>query len=250
MNKLKYAVILLLGLSMTFMTSCTKDPNNGGNGGGNGGGNNSGGGGNGTYNGHEYVDLGLPSGTLWATCNVGANTPDSIGDYFAWGETEQKVYGDYDWSTYKYFSGGLTKYCTNVEYGAHGFCDNLTVLQAEDDAATANWGDGWCTPTKEQYMELLNNTDFSYATLNGVDGRLFTASNGNNIFFPGGGYRRNTSLYGRRNTYYWSSTLHETFELGEGCAWAFMGKAFVDGGQDSYLERYIGVPVRPVRSNH
>ena len=100
----------------------------------------------GTVNGHEYVDLGLPSGTLWATCNIGANTPEEYGDYFAWGETQTK--DTYSWSTYQYANGTfwqdpqLTKYCTDANYGYNGFTDNLTTLQASDDPATANWGSG------------------------------------------------------------------------------------------------------------
>ena len=138
MKRLTKAVILLLGLSIAIMTSCTKDPNNGGN---NGSGNN----GN-SYNGHEYVDLGLPSGTLWATCNVGATTPEGYGDYFAWGETTPKSV--YNWDTYQYSNGGytyidefrpyFTKYCNKSEYGYNGYTDTLTILQAGDDAATAN----------------------------------------------------------------------------------------------------------------
>ncbi|MBO4370001.1 MAG: hypothetical protein J5808_01395, partial [Paludibacteraceae bacterium] len=90
----------------------------------------------GTLQGHDYVDLGLPSGTLWATCNVGANTPEEYGDYFAWGETTLK--SNYEWSTYKYGTyNQLTKYCYKSDYGKNGFTDTKTTLDAEDDAATA-----------------------------------------------------------------------------------------------------------------
>ena len=85
---------------------------------------------------HEYVDLGLPSGTLWATCNVGATTPEGYGDYFAWGDVEAK--SSTDWGNYKYGKGKnnqLTKYCLNSSYGYNGFSDKLMVLQADDDAA-------------------------------------------------------------------------------------------------------------------
>ena len=78
--------------------------------------------------GHEYVDLGLPSGTLWATCNVGADTPEGYGDYFAWGETEPKEV--YSWETYKWCNGdeySMTKYCTNSQYGYNGFTDGSTI---------------------------------------------------------------------------------------------------------------------------
>ena len=102
---------------------------------------------------HEYVDLGLPSGTLWATCNIGATKPEEFGDYFAWGETEPKEV--YDWSTYKWCGGSaisMTKYCTNDNYGN---VDNKKKLEAEDDAAIANWGSEWRMPTSEEQKELV-----------------------------------------------------------------------------------------------
>ena len=103
----------------------------------------------------EYVDLCLPSGTLWATCNLGANVPEEFGDYYAWGETETKTI--FTVGTYKYCNGdfySLTKYCNDPSYGYNGFTDNLAVLLTEDDAATVNLGDNWCMPTKEQWQEL------------------------------------------------------------------------------------------------
>ena len=171
-------------------------------------------GGSGIYNGYEYVDLGLPSGTLWATCNVGADIPEDYGDYFAWGETETKAV--YDWSTYKYSNGlyggscQLTKYCNNPFHGYNGYTDTLTVLQPTDDAATANWGLGWRTPTVEEWRELEQNTTNTFALQNGVEGRLFTATNGNSLFLPA------PDLLGRSchdvaETYggvYWSSSLN------------------------------------------
>ena len=91
---------------------------------------------------HEWVDLGLPSGTLWATCNIGATSPEGYGDYFAWGETQPKQV--YDWSNYKwgnyYVQGGLSKYVTDSEYGT---VDYKTELEPEDDAASVNWGPSW-----------------------------------------------------------------------------------------------------------
>ncbi len=160
-------------------------------------------------NGHEYVDLGLPSGLLWATCNVGADSPEDYGDYFAWGETQPKDI--YNWSTYQYCMGSnstLTKYCNNSSYGYNGFTDDLTTLLPEDDAATANWGADWRMPTKEEWQELLDNTTRIWTTQNGVDGRLFTASNGNSLFLPAAGYRYYSSLYdaGSKGDY-WSSSL-------------------------------------------
>ena len=117
---------------------------------------------------HTYVDLGLPSGTLWATCNVGANFPEEYGDYFAWGETQPK--DTYNWSTYKYANGDydkLTKYCNRSDYGNNGFTDNLTALQTGDDPATANWGSGWRRPSKAQWDELLANTTNQWTAKNG-----------------------------------------------------------------------------------
>ena len=158
---------------------------------------------------HDFVDLGLPSGTLWATCNVGATTPEGYGNYFAWGETEPKT--TYNWSTYKYCNADydqLTKYCSNSSYGYNGFTDNLTVLQPCDDAATASWGSGWCMPTMEQWDELFQNTTYTWTTQNGVSGRLFTASNGRSLFLPAAGYRWDDELSSvGSNGYYWSGSL-------------------------------------------
>ena len=171
-------------------------------------------------NGYEYVDLGLPSGLLWATCNIGADSPEDYGDYFAWGETQPKDI--YDWDTYQYCNGycnTLTKYCNNSSFGYNGFIDNLTTLLPEDDAATANWGSGWRMPTKEEWQELYQNTTHIYTTQNGVNGRLFTASNGNSLFLPAAGYRHGSSLYNAGSDgYYLSSSLITGGPIG---AWYF-----------------------------
>ena len=151
---------------------------------------------------HEYVDLGLPSGTLWATCNVGASRPEDHGDYFAWGETKKKDV--YDWDTYKHAKGAfdkLTKYCNKSDYGYNGFADTLTELQPIDDPATANWGNGWYTPKKKQWYELMVHTLGTWTTRNGVKGWLFTSRrNGKSLFLPAAG----DSGYGN----YWSSSLN------------------------------------------
>ena len=196
MNRfMKSLAPLMLMAMVLFAASCGKDddPNNGGG-----------------LNGHEYVDLGLPSGTLWATCNVGATTPEGYGNYFAWGETEPKT--SYNWSTYKYWKTDyvqLTKYCSNSSYGYNGFTDNLTVLQPSDDAATANWGSGWCMPTMEQWDELFQNTTYTWTTQNGVSGRLFTASNGRSLFLPAAGFLWDDKLlFVGSDGDYWSSSLN------------------------------------------
>ncbi|MBO5768577.1 MAG: InlB B-repeat-containing protein, partial [Bacteroidales bacterium] len=162
-------------------------------------------------NGHTWVDLGLPSGIKWATCNIGATTPEDYGDYFAWGETESK--SDYSWSSYKHGSSSisLTKYCTNSSCGYNGFTDNKTTLELADDAASANWGGNWRMPTKAEQDELRNNCTWTWTTQNGIKGYKVTSkSNGNSIFLPAAGYRYGTSIYivGSRGDY-WLSSLYE-----------------------------------------
>jgi len=194
---------------------------------------------------HEYVDLGLPSGLLWATCNVGADNPEDYGDYFAWGETQPKDI--YNWSTYQYCMGSyntMTKYCNNSSYGYNGFTDNLTTLLPEDDAATANWGSDWRMPTKEEFQELYNNTTVTWIQQNGVNGRLFTATNGNSLFLPAAGYRDYSNLcYAGSYGYYWSSSLNTD---NPGDAW----NLYFNSGhyRMSNGSRYYGQSVRPVRS--
>ena len=171
--------------------------------------------------GHEYVDLGLPSGTLWATCNIGANMPEDYGDYFAWGETMPKSL--FDWKSYKYgrfFDERyeLNKYCTDSCYGLNGFVDNLTLLEFADDAARAYWGDDWRMPTKEDWEELFLNTTDTITTLNGINGCLFTASNGNNLFLPAAGYWWDSEFNSAGIGIYWSSTINTEFPYR---AWGF-----------------------------
>ena len=132
---------------------------------------------------HEWVDLGLPSGTLWATCNVGASSPEEFGHHFAWGETEPKE--TYSWPTYKWIEDDLTKYCTDDRYGT---VDNKTELDPEDDAAYVNWGPQWRMPTVEQLTELYNNCTQRWTAMNGVKGILVTGPNGNTMFLPAAGF--------------------------------------------------------------
>ena len=192
---------------------------------------------------HEWVDLGLPSGTLWATCNVGANSPEEYGDYFAWGETEPK--SNYDWSTYKYCNGSpetMTKYCTNIRYG---IVDNKTELEPSDDAATVNWGNDWQMPSLGQVEELTcgSYTNISWTTLNGVHGRKITSkSNGNSIFLPTAGNRRATSLGGVGfSGGYWSRLLDT------GRIISAHGLYFSTSDNEYYIGRDCGRSVRPVR---
>ena len=196
----------------------------------------------GSTGGHDYVDLGLPSGTLWATCNVGADSPEAYGDYFAWGETTPK--SDYSWSTYKYGTAEdqLTKYCNKGSSGKNGFTDNKTVLDAEDDAATANWGDEWRMPTGEELAELYDGCIKIWTTQQGVKGRIFIGLNGNTLFLPAAGIYGETSLYSAGSGgNYWSSSLY-TGDPYSACYLYF----FSDYVSWNYDYRCYGLSVRPV----
>lgn len=192
----------------------------------------------------EYaVDLGLPSGTLWADRNIGADSPEDYGDYFAWGETEPKDY--YDWITYKWCNGDfdqLTKYCTDSQYGYNGFADGKTTLEPSDDAATANWGEKWCMPTYDQLSELKSYCTWAWTTQNGVKGYKVTGPNGNSIFLPAAGYRYDSELsYAGSRGSYCSSSLDEYFPDGSCCLCFYSGSHSLNGNR-----RNTGRAVRAV----
>lgn len=175
----------------------------------------------GSLNGHEYIDMALPSGLLWATCNVGADTPEGYGDYFAWGETMPKEI--YDWKSYKYgrfFHDRyeLEKYCTDSCCGLNGFVDNLTLLEPADDVVQASWGIGWRIPTIGEWDEMFQNTTSEWTTQNGVNGWRFTASNGNSLFLPAAGYYWESEFNAADLGVYWSVTLNVEFPYR---AWGF-----------------------------
>ena len=158
----------------------------------------------------NWVNLGLPSGLLWATCNVGATSPEDTSYFFAWGETVAKNVYDCGWSIYAYGSNytQLTKYCNDAYYGLDGYTDNLTILEPTDDAATAIMGNGARTPTKEEWQELIDNTTAEWTTLNGINGCRFTAANGNSIFLPAAGERNEAHInHSGSFGYYWSASL-------------------------------------------
>ena len=198
-----------------------------------------------SHDNHEYVDLGLPSGTLWATCNVGANAPEEYGSYFAWGETAPKEL--YTWGTYKWCNGGIfsmTKYCRESENGYDGFTDGKGELDPEDDAAFVNWGSSWRMPTIDQEQELVNCCTWTWTTCNGVNGRLVTGPNGKTIFLPAAGVRYGTTLNGDGIlARYLSRNLHDEFSFhayylyftSESIQW------------DCFDYRYDGYTVRAVR---
>lgn len=155
------------------------------------------------------IDLGLPSGTKWACCNVGAKSRSDKGSYFAWGELYPK--NSYDWDNYKFSDyvvngrGYLNKYCFT---SLHGIVDNRKTLLPEDDVATQKWGRKWCMPTIEDIDEIIEKCAWKHATMSGVKGRMVVGPNGNTIFLPFSGYVTGSldirdSNYG----YYWSSTV-------------------------------------------
>ena len=152
---------------------------------------------------HAYVDLGLPSGLKWATCNLGATTPEGYGDYYAYGETDTYYSsqspltwktgktGGYWWTSYSWCTGASSYDPTMTKYNAS---DNKTVLDLTDDAARAAWGGSWRTPTEANWKELLDNCTWTRTTRNGVSGRLVTGPNGNSIFLPAAGTWYKTEL--------------------------------------------------------
>ena len=190
----------------------------------------------GIINGREYVDLGLPSGTLWATCNVGASSPKEYGGYFAWGETTTK--SDYSWSTYFDTNDNGS---TFIKYYNNG---GLTELQPADDAATANWGSKWQMPSSEQMQELCDNsyTASEYTKLDGVYGYKITSnSNNNSIFLPAAGHRYSTFVRSEGFGFYWSRSLNTSLSDNA------YGLHFYSTINRDYGTREIGRCVRPVR---
>jgi len=188
-----------------------------------------------------YVDLGLPSGTLWATCNVGASFPEQVGNYYAWGETETKE--AYTQANYVHGAQGrYIKYCT---LSKNGTVDNRTRLEAADDAATANWGSEWCMPTAAQLQELLSCTKED-VTENGVACTKFTGPNDNYILLPKAGYKGTSGLdlYGQI-LFYSSSDLDQSGE--EPTDNYSQGIAQLTN-QLMNCTRWDGAPVRAVRA--
>ena len=178
----------------------------------------------GTINGHDYVDLGLPSGLKWATCNVGANTPGDYGNYYAWGETITK--SEYTEENSLTYGEEIGDFSGNAIY----------------DVATANWGGSWRMPTKEEIRELHDYASWNWTRLYGANGCKVTGPNGNSIFLPSAGYCDGSSRdfvgeYG----YYWGSTPY----------WSYTREAvhlFFDANDVDYYwsDRYEGYTVRPV----
>ncbi len=204
----------------------------------------------GNVGGHDYVDLGLPSGTLWATCNVGATKPTECGDYFAWGETSPK--GIYTTKNYKFFKlkgyniDEITKYNTESKYG---IVDDKTVLESQDDVASVLWDGSWRMPTYDELQELENGCDWEWSDNyedSGVAGRIGTSkSNGNTIFLPAAGCCFSVFGLDRKDQdgCYWSSSLYSK-SLEEAHFLSFYSREI----RISYGDRFVGRPIRAVCS--
>lgn len=252
-QKFKTVTLVVCAVAAVTMCSCTKKDNSNNSDGSNGSGGYN-------YDSHTYIDLSLPSGTLWASCNVGATTSEGYGSYFAWGETVPKE--TYDWTTYKWCSGNvegngicyeLTKYCSDSYYGLNGYHDDLTELLPEDDAATANWGSGWCTPTAEQWVELFLYTTCVNSYQNNVNGRVFTSANGNSIFLPYTGRINTNGLNGvEQHGEYWSKgkKYYSSSGLTISAGVTYINTSGWEMGPDGSGYRYEGLSVRPVRSGN
>lgn len=212
------------------------DDDNDDNGGGNGGDDNGGGDEptTGTINGHEWVDLGLPSGLKWATYNVGASSKEDYGDYFAWGETEAK-------STY-------------IEENSITYDVEMSDISGNSqyDVARKKWGSTWRMPTEQEMNELVDNCEWKWTQVNGVYGVEVTGPNDNCIFLPAAGNRDGSSLYydGEEGVY-WTSTppVYDNTDYDNSIAFNLIfdneGYGFVTVNNFS-CTRYFGQPVRPV----
>lgn len=190
-------------------------------------------------NGHKFVDLGLPSGLLWAHTNVGAASSVDDGDYFAWGETEHKSY--YDMSTYKW--GDYNEW-GSINMTKYNLTDKKTTLDSEDDVATVNWGTPCRMPDTSEFEELVNKCDWAWqSSYNGTSGYLVTGPNGKTIFFPASGdcYMDSLFNHGTRGNYRSRSlgSNHYTY-----ARLLNFGSDYVKPTNNSY--RWYGLTVRPV----
>lgn len=163
---------------------------------------------------NSYTAINMGLSVKWATCNIGASTPEAHGNYYAWGETTTRY--SYVWDYYKHCNYGLydslTKYCTSSSYGSWSFTDNKTVLEAGDDAATELWGPLWRIPTIDEIMELWFNCTWTEENINGVNGYRVTSNvegyTDRSIFIPVSGYRYDVYSYNEDQCFYWSSSLY------------------------------------------
>ena len=193
----------------------------------------------GIHAGHKYVDLGLS--VKWATCNVGATSPDGYGSYFAWGETRSK--NEYTWANLKYCNDTTGDSFSKYNKNQGGTKDNKTRLDLSDDAARQNWGGSWRMPAISEFQELIDNCTWTWTTMNDKNGyKVVSKKNGSSIFLPAAGYRSGTSLYrAGSNGYYWSSSLYESDSNIARYLYFYSGYHYTN-----YDYRRCGQSVRPV----
>ena len=157
----------------------------------------------------SVVDMGR--GLSWATCNLGANSPEQTGNFYAWADLEQKK--EYTRTKYKWFRNGdianITKYCTQKNYADHDQFDNITVMEPSDDPATVALGSQWQTPSSTQFRELIKRSTRTWGTVNGVWGCLLTSeANGNSVFFPVTGVFDGNKITHSSIGFYWTRELN------------------------------------------
>lgn len=208
---------------------------------------------------YEVVDLGLPTGNLWATCNIGADSPEKSGSFFAWGEIKEKQ--DYEWATYAWANGdrlSINKYCTNPSFSFdESIIDKKTELELADDAANAILGSEWFIPTTSDFQELLTsrNCTAKWCKLNGIGGYLFTSvrkgHEGNSIFIPLSGMIDGKSTR-FENTYgwYWCNSLrydslNKSYTTTEGSVLC-LEHTQLENKTINSRQRSVGLPIRPV----
>lgn len=191
----------------------------------------------------KYVDLGLPSGTKWATCNIGANSPKECGDYYAWGVTTKKNY--FGWGNYKWSKGDIcdlefTKYCTDKRHGTRDF---KSTLDPEDDVARVQLGENWRMPTPDEIRELFRECNWQLTDWDGVMGYNVKGPNGNSIFLPFAGLSEDGGIVRRNDAgYYWSNSLYK--RDAEKANNLFMTTTYINEDGDEW--RCYGLSVRPV----
>lgn len=198
-------------------------------------------------NNHEYVDLGLS--VKWATCNIGASTPQEFGSYFAWGETNPK--SDYSWKTYFDLVGGASN--PHLSDGGYSYkkddfiqYNRFTNLKfgKDNDAASVLWGSSWRTPSHEEYKELWS-LPHQWVCIKGIYGMKFTSSNGNSLFIPAAGGKQGIKLADvQEASLYWMNELHfDDYDVSELAKMWSMDK---DEGGWAVALRCYGFPIRPV----
>ena len=188
-------------------------------------------------NSHEYVDLGLPSGTLWSTCSVGGALNSVGGEYYAWGEIETKE--NYNENNYKWYSSNNGVYTKYNLYADCGVLDNIEKLELCDDAASVKWGGNWRIPTKQDWQELVENCSYTFYSTNIVGGDYYIMKskiNGNTIKIYEGEY--------------WCSDTGQNFTSYAGCIPIAWYQYFFSGSSGSiyfkYDYRWTKKLIRPV----